>query len=117
MERVLVATCHEAVLAENRAATLLNGTGLERNLAGCSALGANGLVHFTRCRLAIVLASVAAALTALGSGQVLTCVELLFAFREGEYGTAVAAGDLLISHKEKKRREIRTDSFSGFLGD
>jgi hypothetical protein len=98
----LCAASHEASLAEHRSATLLNGTGLERNLALRSALGTNGLVHFAGGVGAIVLASVAAALAALGGGQVLTCVELLFTIREGEYGAAVAAGDLLISHKRKK---------------
>jgi hypothetical protein len=101
----LAAACHEAVLTKNWAATLLYRTGLERHFALLSTLGTNGLVHFARSALTLVLASIAAVLAALGGGQVLTCVELLFTIREGEYGAAVAAGDLLISHNRKKERE------------
>lgn len=60
-------------------------------------------MHLARSVGAIVLAIVAARLAALGSGQVLTCVELLFAIRESEYCAAVAAGDLLISHIREKK--------------
>ncbi len=108
---LLRAACHETVLTKNWAATLLYRTGLERHFALLSALGTNGLVHLAWCAGAIVLASVAAVLAALGGGQVLTCVELLFTIREGEYGAAVAAGDLLISHKKRKKR-IMTGTFS-----
>lgn len=102
--RPLAAASHEASLAENRAATLLYRTGLERNFALRAALGTNGLVHFARSVCALILAIIAARLAALGGGQVLTVVELLFTIREGEYGAAIAAGDLLISHIRKERR-------------
>ncbi len=92
-----LALCHarsalgiEAGLAENRAATLLDGTGLERNLAGCAALRASRVVHLAVLQT-LALAGVAAILAALGSAQVLARVELLFTIGERKLLTAIAA--------------------------
>ena len=100
---------HETCLAEDRASTLAFRARLERDLAGRAALGADRVEHLavaTHAAAALVLASVAAGFAALGSRQVALGIERLFAFREVEHGTAVAALDLLISHKaEKKKRK------------
>ena len=100
---------HETRLAEDRASTLAFRAGLERDLAGSAALGADRVEHLavaTHAAAALVLASVAAGFAALGSRQVALGIERLFAFGEVELCTAVAALDLLISHKaEKKKRK------------
>lgn len=98
------ASC-EASLAENRAATLLNGTGLERNLAGSAALCADCVMHLARSACTLVLAISTASLAALWSAQVLAGVEFLLTISEGEGSAAVAAGDLLISHTREKERK------------
>lgn len=86
----------EALLAEDRSATLLNGTGLERNLAGGSALAADRLVHLA-CGETILLALSPALLAPLWSGEVAGSVELLFTGGEREGAAAVAARQLLIT--------------------
>jgi hypothetical protein len=89
----------EARLAEHRLTALLNGARLKRHLAGGAALGAHCIVHLSSLRSA----RVAASLAPLGGAQVLTCVELLLAFREGESCAAIAALKLLISHRTEKK--------------
>ena len=97
----IAASC-EACAAENRTATLLNGTGLERNLARLSALRTDGVVHLAG-RIALVLASDAAVLAALWGAQVLRRIKFLFTIGEGECCTAIAARKLLISHNRRKK--------------
>jgi hypothetical protein len=80
----------EAVQAENWAATLLDWARLEWNFALSSAVSAHRLVHFAGLH-ALVLALVAAILATLWSAEVLARVEFLFAFRESEFHTAIAA--------------------------
>jgi hypothetical protein len=100
----------ETILAEDRLATLLDGAGLERNLAVVSALGADGVVHLT-IALTLGLASRAAVLAALGGAQVLAGVKLLFTLGEREGLSAIAARELLISHTNERRKIM----MGGFL--
>ncbi len=95
----------KALFAEDRLATLLDGAGLERDLALVATLGAGGVVHLTIAE-ALGLARGAAVLAALGSAEVLGGVELLFAVRERECLSAIAARKLLISHKNERRKII-----------
>jgi hypothetical protein len=97
-----VSLCHEAVLAEDRLAALLDGARLERHLALRTTFGAHGGVHLPR-RKALALAGSATILAALWGAEVPACIELLFAFREGKGVPAIAAGELLISHKKGKK--------------
>lgn len=87
----LGAASAEACLAEHRAATLLNGARLERNLASSTALSTDGIVHLTWSGCALFLALVAAGLATLWSAQALTCIEFLFTRSEREGLTAIAA--------------------------
>ena len=80
----------EAVAAVNR--TVFSG--LEGNLAGCTALSANSLEHLAGSSSLIAascsLASVTAALAALGLvGEAFFCVKCLFIGGENEFYTAV----------------------------
>lgn len=93
----------EAILAENRLATLLYGARLERNLALVATLSTHGIEHLAVAKF-LSLAGIAAILAALRRTEVLGVVELLFTFSERKCGTAVAASKLLISHKNKKER-------------
>jgi hypothetical protein len=96
------ASC-EASLAENRTATFLNRTGLERNLTLCTTLGTHCIVHLAGSGCALVFASGAAVLAALWSAQVLARVEFLLTVGEREFGAAIAACKLLISHNREKK--------------
>lgn len=101
---------HETCLTQDRASAFAFGAGLERDLAGRAALGTDSVVHFTiathTAASALALASIATGLAALRSRQVALGIERLFAFGEVELCTAIAALDLLISHKaEKKKRK------------
>ena len=82
--------CVETRLAEDRASAFLDWARLERDLALCSALAANGVVHLAVAS-ALRLAGVAAVLAALGSAQVSGRVELLLTVGEHESLTALAA--------------------------
>ena len=99
----LAAASHEAGLAEHWLAAFLDWARLERHLAGCATLGTRCIVHFAGSA-ALVLASVATVLAALGSAQVLGIIELLFTVGEREVCAAIAANDLLIGHKEKRKK-------------
>jgi len=112
------AACHEAILAEYRPSAFLDGARLERNLAGVSALGAYGVVHFTITR-PLLLAGCPTSLAALGGAQVLGGIKFLFTCRELERRTAIAAHNLLIiSHKrERKRNKWASSPSSEFLSD
>ena len=105
----------EAGLAQDRATAFLDRARLERNLALCTAFCAGRIVHLTIGK-ALLLAVSAAILTALGSAEVLARVESLFTLGERECLAAIAAGDLLISHKERKKRVNRV-SFSSVFPD
>ena len=96
-----VAFCHEALFAEDRLAAFLHGTWFEGDLALRATFGADCIVHFTSGE-PLIFAVGSAIFATLWSAQILGGVELLFAFRECECCTAVAAGDLLISHNGKK---------------
>lgn len=80
----------EAGLAEDRTATLLYRTGLERNLAGGAALRACRVVHLAVLHT-LALAGVATVLAALWGAQVLRRIELLFTIGERKLLTAIAA--------------------------
>ena len=95
--------CFPARIAENGATALGLRTRLERHLARCTALRTHCIELLAVC--AIVLTSGAAILAALRGIQVLGGVELLFTLRERECGTAIAAGDLLISHTKNRKKE------------
>jgi hypothetical protein len=99
----LCAVCCEAFAAKYRLATFLYRTGLKWHLTICATLSTYGVVHFTFAH-ALLLSSCATVFTALRSTEVLGVVELLLAFCEDEVGTAVAASDLLISHKIRRKR-------------
>jgi hypothetical protein len=98
-----VAFCHEAVATQNWASTLLDWARLEWNLASVTALCTCCIVHFA-LSVALVLAVIAAILAALWSAEVLASKELLLTFREGERLAAIAAGDLLISHTNERKK-------------
>lgn len=87
----LGAASGKASLAEHRAATLLNGARLERNLASSTALSTHCIVHLAWSGCALSLALVAAVLAALWSAQALACIEFLFTRGEREGLTAIAA--------------------------
>ena len=91
---------HETVLAQDGLAALLDGARLEGNLALCFALVADRRKHLAACD-ALLLAVCTAILAPLRGRKVLRRVELLFAFREGEGVPAIAACELLISHRKK----------------
>ncbi len=93
----------ETCLAENRTSAFLDWARLERNLALRAALAANGVVHLAILH-ALVLACRTAVLAPLGCRELLCGVELLLTIGEHEALTAIAAGDLLISHKTERRK-------------
>ena len=87
----------EAVAAVNR--TVFSG--LEGNLAGCTALSANSLEHLAGSSALVAascsLASVTAALAALGLvGEAFFCVESLFISGENEFNTAVLTSESFV---------------------
>lgn len=82
--------------------TFLDAARLEGNLARCSALGADGIVHLTIAEF-LRFARRTAVLATLGSAQVLALIEFLFTAGEHEGPAAVAAGKLLISHNLRKK--------------
>lgn len=88
----------ETIAAVNGAVT----AGLERNLAGLSALGANGIEHLTAAAATvstthITLAGVTAALATLRLvGKALLCKKLLLAGSESKLLAAILASDLLV---------------------
>lgn len=88
-----LSSVREALAAKYRAVI----SGLERNLAGSSALGTNSVVHFTRCSLrtaARSLTGIAAGLAALRFiGETFFGVESLLIGGEYELGTAIFASD------------------------
>ena len=94
----------ETGLVEHRLATLFDRPGLEGHLAGGATLGADGIMHLAV--RAIVLASGSAVLAALWGAQVLGCIKLLFTIGERKCLAAIAAYELLVSHKRKKKEEI-----------
>jgi len=102
--RVLTAFCSKALFAEYWLATLLFGAWFKRYLTVRATLSTDSVVHLAWTLTGSFLRR-AAVLAALGSAQVLGGVKLLLAFREDECGTAVAAGDLLISHENKKEKK------------
>jgi|CXWL01.1.fsa_nt_gi hypothetical protein len=106
-----VALSHETGLAEDRLSAFLDWTGLEGHLASRAALGADCIVHFARAT--IRLASGTASLAALWSAQVLAGIKFLFTISERKLLTAIAACELLISHKREK--EESNDRFLFFL--
>ena len=73
--------------------------GLERNLAGCSALCAYSIIHLAGfAALAIVLASIAACLATLGLiGETLLSVKFLLSGSESEFLSAFLADECLVS--------------------
>ncbi len=87
----------EARRAEHGTASFRLRLRLERHLTLGTTLGADSV----ELLVPLILALVAAILAALWRVEVPGGVELLFALRERECGTAVAAGDLLICHTEK----------------
>ena len=119
--------CHAATplgvetrLTENRASAFLDWSRLERNLALRAALAANGVVHLAILH-ALVLACRTTVLAPLGRRELLGRVELLLTIGEHEALAAVATGDLLISHKTRKKEirsgnlPVRAISFFPFL--
>ena len=105
--------CFEAVETKDRPATLGLGARFERYLAGRATLGAGRGIHLA-VRKPLVLALYPAVLAALRSCEYTLGVEGLFTLGERESRTAVAAGDLLISHiKEKK--EVKDCNLPSFL--
>jgi hypothetical protein len=92
----------EAVLAEDGLAAFLNRTRLEGHLALAAALGAHRGVHLPRGE-ALVLALLAAVLAALGGAETTGVIKFLLTIREGEGTAAIAALELLVSHKKKKK--------------
>ena len=80
----------ETCLAEDRAAAFLDGARLERNLALCAALAANGVMHLPVLH-ALVLALIATVLAPLGRRELLARIELLFTIGERKGLTAIAA--------------------------
>ena len=97
--------CPEAFATEDRLAPLFHWTWFEGNLAGSATLRANGVVQLPRSIVALCATSVSAILATLWGTKALRCVELLFAFREGKLRSAIAALDLLISHKTERRKK------------
>ncbi len=112
-----VLLCLEAVETQNRASAFLHWTWLEGNFAVCTALCAGSREHFASGKT-LLFALVAAVLATLRGCELLGSVEFLFASGERECCTAVAAGDLLIIHKdkEKKNRNCIVSFFSCSYG-
>jgi hypothetical protein len=83
----------ETVAAINRAI----GAGLERNLAGFSALGTNCIIHLTSTTISarvVPLACITAGLTTLRLvGETLFSEKLLFVGGESEFLSAIFADD------------------------
>ncbi len=109
--------CLEAVEAQNRTTALGLRAWLEWNLACRAALGAGCGEHLPR-GIAVLLALVATVLAPLRSSETALCVEGLFTLGERKGCAAIAAGDLLISHKKKERKEVNCTRsfFSSFFG-
>lgn len=106
----------EARVAEDGFAALFDGPGPEGHLARCSALCADGVVHFARRVIALRLALVSARLAPLGGAEAPLCVELLLALGERELCVAVFALDLLIRHgRTGEGNKGSGDTFSQFL--
>jgi len=91
----------EARQAQDRLAAL---AGLEGHLARLVALCAHRIEHLART--ALVLASVATCLAALGSREVAGGVKLLLTLGEGKVRTAIAARYRLICHTGGRKKEI-----------
>ena len=87
----------EAVAAENR----LVAAGLERNLAGLSALGADRVVHLAGAVVTVVLPCHPAGLAALGFvGEAFLGVKLLLAGCKREFLSAILADDGFVAKHE-----------------
>ena len=73
--------------------------GLERNLAGVAALGANGVKHLTRAAFAALCLTVCtASLTSLRLvGETLLCVKFLLAGSKGEFLSAIFADQSFVA--------------------
>lgn len=69
----------EACLAQDGAASFLDGARLERYLTRGTAVGADGIVHLT-IRHTLALAVIAAILAALRGAEVAGSIKLLFTF-------------------------------------
>ena len=80
----------ETRLAETRAATFLDCARLEGDLALCTALATDSVMHLTVLRT-LVLALSAAVLAPLRCGELLARVEFLFTFGERKGLSAIAA--------------------------
>ncbi len=105
-----VLLCLEAVETQNRTTAFGLRTWLERNLAGRGALGARCGEHLPR-GIAILLALVAAVLAPLGCCETALGVEGLLTLGERKGCAAIAAGDLLISHKKERKKEVKLHTF------
>jgi hypothetical protein len=103
-KRLTVLLSLEAVQAQNRASTFGLRTWLEWHFAIGATTGAGCCVHLA-CAHALVLALIATSLAALWSSETAFLVKRLLTLCEGEIGATVAAGDLLISHTEKRKRK------------
>ncbi len=99
-----VLLCLEAVEAQHRSSAFGLGAWLERNLARCAALGTRSGEHLAR-GVALLFALVATVLAALRSGEAALGVEGLLTLGEREWLAAIAAGDRLISHKKKEKKD------------
>ena len=92
----------EAREAQNRATALFHRSGLEGDLTLGTTLGAHCGEHLAR-RETLGLAVLPAVLAALGGAEVAGSVELLFTVGERKCPAAIAACQLLISHKQEKK--------------
>jgi hypothetical protein len=95
LPRLTAGLIAEAIAAINGAVIM----GLERNLAGIAALGANGFEHLTCAALSTLgLAVCTASLTSLRLvGETLLCVKFLLAGSKGEFLSAIFADQSLVA--------------------
>ncbi len=93
-------------LAENWASAFFHWTWLKGNLALCATLGTRGVVHLTIAAThTVVLSLVTASFAALWSAKTAGSIKFLFAFREGERCTAIAARNLLVRHGTERGKK------------
>ncbi len=109
--------CLEAVETQNRSSALRLGARLERNFASRTALCAGRREHLPR-GIAFLLALVATVLAPLWCSETALCVESLLTLGERKGCAAIAACDLLISHKKERKKEVNCTRsfFSSFFG-
>ena len=111
-ERFLFSARHalgvETRLAKDGSATFFHWTWLKGNLALRATLGTRGVVHRTitaAATVTVVLSLVTASFAALWSAKTAGSIKFLFAFREGELCTAIAARNCLVRHGTERGKK------------